>query len=29
MGWEKSDVAMRAITDSIARYDATYLRVGP
>ena len=28
-GWEKSEVAMRLITESIARYDSTYLRVGP
>jgi inorganic pyrophosphatase len=28
-GWEKSDVAMHAIAESIRRYDSTYLRVGP
>ena len=28
-GWEKSDVAMRVIMESIARYDAAYLRDGP
>src|SRR4029077_16035100 len=28
-GWEKSEVAMRVIMESIARYDAAYLRVGP
>src|SRR3569833_1776080 len=28
-GWEKSDVAMRVINESIARYDDAYLRVGP
>ena len=28
-GWGKSDVAMQVITDSIARYDAAYLRLGP
>ena len=29
IGWEKSDVAMRVIVESIARYDATFLRIGP
>jgi inorganic pyrophosphatase len=29
VGWEKSEAAMRVITESIARYDAAYLRVGP
>ena len=24
MGWEKSDVAMRVISESMSRYDATY-----
>src|SRR4029079_10036491 len=28
-GWEKSEFGMRVITDSIARYDATYMREGP
>ena len=28
-GWEKSDVAMQVIMESIARYDATYMRLGP
>lgn len=28
-GWEKSDVAMRVIRESIARYDAQYLHLGP
>ena len=28
-GWEKSDVAMRVINESIERYDNTYLKVGP
>jgi inorganic pyrophosphatase len=28
-GWEKSEAAMRVISDSIARYDAAYLRIGP
>jgi len=28
-GWEKSDVAMRVIVESIERYDATFLRIGP
>jgi inorganic pyrophosphatase len=28
-GWEKSEVAMRLIMESIARYDRTYLNVGP
>jgi inorganic pyrophosphatase len=28
-GWEKSEFGMRVITDSIARYDATYMRAGP
>ena len=29
VGWEKSDRAMRVITDSIQRYNDTYMRVGP
>ncbi|HKG94771.1 MAG TPA: inorganic diphosphatase [Gemmatimonadaceae bacterium] len=29
LGWAKSDVAMRVITESIARYEETYLTVGP
>ena len=29
IGWEKSEVAMRVIEESIARYEAAYLRVGP
>ena len=29
LGWEKSEVAMRVIADSITRYEETYLRVGP
>jgi inorganic pyrophosphatase len=29
LGWEKSDVAMRVIRESIALYDSTYLDVGP
>jgi len=28
-GWEKSDVAMQVIQESIARYEAKYLAVGP
>jgi inorganic pyrophosphatase len=28
-GWEKSEVGMRVITESIARYTATYMREGP
>ena len=28
-GWEKSDVAMQVIMESIARYEATYLAEGP
>ena len=28
-GWKKSDEAAKVIMDSIARYDATYLRLGP
>jgi len=28
-GWEKSDMAMAVIRESIARYDTTYLHVGP
>ena len=28
-GWEKSEVAMRVIVESIERYNATYLRIGP
>jgi inorganic pyrophosphatase len=28
-GWEKSEVAMRVITESITRYDSAYMRVGP
>jgi inorganic pyrophosphatase len=29
VGWEKSEVAMRVIQDSIVRYEEKYLRVGP
>lgn len=29
LGWEKSDVAMRIIRESIQRYDAEYLALGP
>ncbi|MEO8193351.1 MAG: inorganic diphosphatase [Gemmatimonadales bacterium] len=29
VGWEKSDVAMQVIQDSIVRYEEKYLRVGP
>jgi inorganic pyrophosphatase len=29
IGWEKSDAAMRVINESIARYDAAYLSLGP
>jgi inorganic pyrophosphatase len=29
VGWEKSEVAMRVIQDSILRYEDKYLRVGP
>ena len=29
VGWEKSEKAMRVITDSIARYAETYLQQGP
>ena len=29
LGWEKSEVAMRVIADSITRYEEAYLRVGP
>jgi inorganic pyrophosphatase len=29
LGWEKSDVAARVIMESIARYEAQYLREGP
>ena len=29
IGWEKSDVAMRVIGESIERYDAAYLSLGP
>jgi hypothetical protein len=29
VGWEKSDVAMQVINESIERYNATYMRVGP
>jgi inorganic pyrophosphatase len=29
LGWEKSEMAMQCITESIARYDETYLTVGP
>jgi inorganic pyrophosphatase len=28
-GWGKSDEAMKVIKDSIARYDAGYMRLGP
>ncbi len=29
VGWEKSEVAIKVILESIARYEETYLRVGP
>ena len=29
IGWEKSDVAMRVITESIELYERTYMTVGP
>jgi len=29
VGWEKSEAAMRVIVESIDRYNATYLRIGP
>jgi inorganic pyrophosphatase len=29
LGWEKSDVAMRVISESIDRYDAAFLSLGP
>jgi inorganic pyrophosphatase len=29
VGWEKSEVALAVITDSMARYEETYHRVGP
>jgi inorganic pyrophosphatase len=29
IGWEKSDAAMRVISESIDRYDAAYLSLGP
>ncbi len=29
IGWEKSEVAINVILESIARYEETYLRVGP
>ncbi len=29
LGWEKSEVAMQVILDSIRRYEDAYLRVGP
>jgi inorganic pyrophosphatase len=29
IGWEKSEVAMKVITDSVVRYEEKYLRVGP
>jgi inorganic pyrophosphatase len=29
LGWSKSDAAMRMVMDSIARYDAKFLRDGP
>jgi inorganic pyrophosphatase len=29
LGWEKSEVAMQIVVDSIRRYEDTYLRVGP
>ena len=29
VGWEKSEVAMKVIQDSIVRYEEKYLRVGP
>jgi inorganic pyrophosphatase len=29
VGWEKSEAAMRVIIESIDRYNATYLRIGP
>jgi inorganic pyrophosphatase len=28
-GWGKSEGAMKVIKDSIARYDAAYMRLGP
>jgi inorganic pyrophosphatase len=28
-GWEKSEIGMRVITESIARYSAAYMREGP
>jgi hypothetical protein len=28
-GWEKSEVAMRVIEESIERYNAEYMRIGP
>jgi inorganic pyrophosphatase len=28
-GWEKSEIGMRVISESIARYAATYMREGP
>jgi inorganic pyrophosphatase len=29
IGWEKSEVAIKVILESMARYEETYLRVGP
>jgi len=29
IGWEKSEVAMQVISDSVRRYEEKYLRVGP
>jgi inorganic pyrophosphatase len=29
VGWEKSHEAMRVINESIERYNAKYMRVGP
>jgi hypothetical protein len=29
VGWEKSEVAIKVILDSIERYEEKYLRVGP
>jgi hypothetical protein len=29
LGWEKSDVAMHVIMESIERYDRTFLQHGP
>jgi inorganic pyrophosphatase len=29
VGWEKSEIAMKVIQDSIERYEEKYLRLGP